>query len=89
MNATLESAPTSFPSEYGSIDRLPKEVQDYCEKIHDELTISQLRDLGDYFHAKANKLREVAENNVTIEDFENKKKEDVDDDNEEGEAGTY
>ncbi len=71
--------------EYGSLKDCPKEVQDYCEEIHDTLTIDQLRSLSDYFSQKANKLRDMAEENVTINDFEKAKKENVDNDMEENE----
>lgn len=73
------------PQEYGSIKSLPEEIQSYCEKIHDDLTIQQLRELSDYFSVKANKLREAAEKNVTIADFEKAKKADIDEDGEQGE----
>ena len=84
------SAPTpvnpSKPYEYGSISNCPEEVQEYCEKIHDSLTIEQLRSLSDYFSQKANKLRELADKSVTIEDFESAKKEEADEDDEVGEG---
>ena len=72
------------PTEYGSLDGLPEDIQKYCEEVHDELTIDQLNTLADYFRSKADKLRNLAAEKVTLEDFEDAKK-DVDDDEEEGE----
>ena len=80
-----EVSSPSGPNEYGSLDCCPDDVKEFCEKIHDTLTIKQLNALCDFFSSKASKLRDFANDNVTIEQFEKAKKEDIDGDNEEGE----
>lgn len=73
------------PSEYGDISCCDEATQKYFEENHDHWTLEQMNALRDYLDTKISALRKVAEENVTIEQFEDAKKEDIDNDNEEGE----
>lgn len=72
--------------EYGSIDNLPEDVQAFFQKCHDKLTLEQLRSCREFFQSKIDALNRACEENCTIQDFEDAKKEDIDNDGEEGES---
>ena len=80
------AAPIKAPSAYGSLDGIPEDIAKFFKANHDKLTISQLRRCADYFNNLASNVSRYSEENITIEDFEKAKKEDVDGDNEEGES---
>lgn len=77
--------PTNGPlTKYdGQID---EDCKAECLELCGEKSISQLRAIGDFFYNKASELSKIAENDLTIEDFENAKKEDLDGDQGEGET---
>lgn len=86
----MDGAIPMNPSGYGSLENCPDEVEELCEKICQcELTIANLRSVRDYFQNKIDELNKIAENDLTIEDFENAKKEDLDNDKGEGEKHEY
>lgn len=84
-------APTAYnPSGYGSLEECPEGVEELCEKIcQSECTIANLRSVRDYFQNKIDQLNKIAENDLTIEDFEKAKKEDLDGDQGKGEGDKY
>lgn len=65
---------------------IDEECKAECLELCGEKTIAQLRAIGDFFYAKASELSQIAENDLTIEDFEDAKKQDLDDDQGEGES---
>lgn len=77
------------PSSYGNIDDIPDPLKSCIQEEHDKLTIQQLQSCRDYFQSRIDTFRSNVEQSLTIEDFENAKKEDMDGDNGEGEKGEY
>ncbi len=60
-----------------------------CDEMCGDKSIAQIRAMGDYFYKKASELQKIAENELTLEDFENVKKQDLDGDEGEGEDHPY
>lgn len=80
------SAPMSATSsEYGSLDGLDEKLCSCLEECHDKMTYNQLRQCRDYFQSKMDSLQSATQDGITIEDFENIKKQDIDGDSEKGE----
>lgn len=73
-------------SDYGSLSGFSDEEKAKIESICEGKTISEIRQIIEYFEKTVSDMRKVAENDLTMEDFERAKKEDVDSDNEEGES---
>lgn len=66
-------------------EELGEELVKKFNPLFDELTAKQLQCLANYIRETANKMTSKFEETVTLEDFEKAKKEDIDEDNEEGE----
>ena len=73
------SEPSVDPSE------LPEEIRDCFIKSHDKWTIDQMQSMKYFLQQKIDSIRNVADSELTIEDFEKVKKQDIDNDQEEGE----
>lgn len=67
------------------LDCCDEQTKKFLQENHDKWTIEQMEAIDRYVNYKRSKLQEAAEEEVTIEDFEKKKKGDIDNDNEEGE----
>lgn len=69
---------------------LKKELgEDLVKKFNplmDELTVKQLNCLADYIRETSRNMTNEFEKTVTVDDFEKAKKDDIDEDNEEGET---
>lgn len=86
-----EVSEPSKPYEPGSYyntlkEELGEELVKKFNPLLDELTVKQLNCLRDYISETAHKMSKEFEETVTVEDFEKAKKEDIDEDNEEGET---
>ena len=66
-----------------------EDTQEECNCMCEGKTISQLQDICNYIQDLISKLRNVAENDITIEQFEDIKKQDLDGDGGKGEAHGY
>lgn len=64
-------------SDYGSA---PDSCKEECEKLSEGKTINDLNQIADFFHKRADNLRELTNESITFSDFEESKK-----DKEEGE----
>lgn len=87
MNDTMPMTKPS--SEYGNIDGLPDNWKKFLQENHDELTANQLQQACDYLSKCCSNFRNSLNENITIEDFEKVKKEDMDGDNGQGEKSGY
>lgn len=65
---------------------MPEGCEEECLEMCKDKSIANIRAIGDFFYNKANELRDIAEKDLTIEDFEDAKKEDLDGDQGEGEG---
>jgi hypothetical protein len=52
----------------------PADCKDECETLCKGRTISELNQLSAFFSIKASQMRDIAENDLTMEDFEKAKK---------------
>lgn len=68
---------------------LDEECKEACDEMCEGCTISEIRAMGDYLYKKANELSQIAETDLTIEDFEDIKKQDLDNDQGKGESHGY
>ena len=81
----MNSVPSPFDSPAVDPSELPEDIRDCFIKCHDKWTIEEMQAMKDFLQQKIDSIRNVAEEELTIEDFEKVKKQDIDGDNEEGE----
>lgn len=73
--------PEAMNAPYGGV---PEDCIEECNELCMHRTISEIRAIGSFFLDKAQQLSNIAENDLTMEDFEKAKKQDLDGD---GKAG--
>ena len=71
--------------EEDSLDCLDESDQKFFLERHDNWTIEQMDAIDRFISCKRRCLRQESEKEITISDFEKAKKEDIDNDGEEGE----
>ena len=76
---------TNKYNEENSLDCLDEKDQKFFLESHDHWTIKQMDAIDRFISCKRRALREASESETTIDDFEKVKKEDIDNDGEEGE----